>query len=240
MVPAWLHTLAIASLIIGFACAVIIAVDERKRPQHMWIMALVWPIVALFGSLPALWAYFTFGRGPAPDQHRHHGHHHHNDDTPFAVKVAKGTCHCGSGCALGDIIAEWLLFFVPVIAVWFGWKSVFGDKIFAAWILDFILAFGFGIFFQYFSIKPMRDVSPGQALIDAIKADTLSLLSWQIGMYGFMAIAHFWIFAQLLHVPLEANSPEFWLMMQIAMWCGFVTAYPVNWMLIRVGVKEAM
>ena len=29
-------------------------------------------------------------------------------------------------------------------------------------------------------------------------------------------------------------------MMQIAMICGFVTAYPVNWWLIRVGIKEAM
>jgi hypothetical protein len=29
-------------------------------------------------------------------------------------------------------------------------------------------------------------------------------------------------------------------MMQIAMLCGFVTAYPVNWWLIRTGVKELM
>jgi hypothetical protein len=36
------------------------------------------------------------------------------------------------------------------------------------------------------------------------------------------------------------NTPEFWFVMQIAMLCGFVTAYPVNWILIRVGVKEAM
>ena len=29
-------------------------------------------------------------------------------------------------------------------------------------------------------------------------------------------------------------------MMQIAMICGFVTAYPVNWWLIRAGLKEKM
>ena len=29
-------------------------------------------------------------------------------------------------------------------------------------------------------------------------------------------------------------------MMQIAMWCRFVTAFPVNAWLIRRGVKEAM
>jgi Domain of unknown function (DUF4396) len=29
-------------------------------------------------------------------------------------------------------------------------------------------------------------------------------------------------------------------MMQLAMLAGFVTSYPVNWWLIRIGVKERM
>ena len=29
-------------------------------------------------------------------------------------------------------------------------------------------------------------------------------------------------------------------MMQIAMLCGFATSYPVNWWLIRAGIKERM
>lgn len=29
-------------------------------------------------------------------------------------------------------------------------------------------------------------------------------------------------------------------MMQIAMMCGFLTAYPVNWWLIKTGIKERM
>ena len=59
-------------------------------------------------------------------------------------------------------------------------------------------------------------------------------------MYGFMAIAHFWIFAHVLGVKLEVNSFAFWFMMQIAMLAGFATAYPVNWWLIRSGIKEKM
>ncbi len=27
----------------------------------------------------------------------------------------------GSGCTLGDIMAEWPVFLVPTIAIWFGW-----------------------------------------------------------------------------------------------------------------------
>jgi hypothetical protein len=59
-------------------------------------------------------------------------------------------------------------------------------------------------------------------------------------MYGFMTIAHFVIFRIGFGTKLEPTSPEFWFMMQIAMICGFVTSYPVNWWLIRSGIKEKM
>jgi hypothetical protein len=34
----------------------------------------------------------------------------------------------------------------------------------------------------------MRGLSPGKGLVAAVKADTLSLISWQVGMYGLMAL----------------------------------------------------
>ncbi len=72
------------------------------------------------------------------------------------------------------------------------------------------------------------------------KADTLSLTAWQVGMYGFMALAYFLFFRSLLGTQLTTDRVEFWFMMQIAMICGFVTSYPVNWWLIRRGIKEEM
>lgn len=36
------------------------------------------------------------------------------------------------------------------------------------------------------------------------------------------------------------TNPAFWLFLQIAMACGFLTSYPVNWWLVRSGVKEKM
>ncbi|WP_442879793.1 DUF4396 domain-containing protein, partial [Cetobacterium sp.] len=36
------------------------------------------------------------------------------------------------------------------------------------------------------------------------------------------------------------TTPEFWFMMQIAMCCGFLTAYPVNWWLVKKGIKMGM
>ena len=244
MIPEWLHILSIVSLSLGGISAVVVIVDEARDPQHMGIMNVVWPVVALFGSIFALWAYFSYGklathakmapameRGETPPNKKH---------TPFGIMVTKGTLHCGSGCTLGDIIAEWAAVFLPAIAVYLGWKSIFAEKMFAVWIFDYILAFLFGIAFQYFTIKPMRSLSVWQGLVQAVKADTLSLTAWQVGMYGFMAIAHFGIFAGLLGAKLHVPSVEFWFMMQIAMWFGLATSYPVNWWLIRVGIKEKM
>lgn len=244
MIPSWLHVLALVALSCGFVSAAIVAVDEIRHPQHMWIMNLVWPLVALFGTVITLWGYFTYGRlatkqefmaakadDETPPSKR---------ETPFGVMVAKGASHCGSGCTLGDIVAEWLAFAVPGVAVALGWQTLFAEKMFAVWILDFIFAFLIGIAFQYFTIKPMRNLGPGEGLVQAVKADTLSLTAWQIGMYGFMAIAQFWLFRGLLGTRLEVNTPEFWFMMQIAMICGFVTSYPVNRWLLRAGIKETM
>ncbi|QQM29036.1 DUF4396 domain-containing protein [Martelella lutilitoris] len=242
--PEWLHLLAIISLLAGLGSAIIIAVDVFANPQHMWIMNLVWPLVALFGSVAALWAYFRYGRLATRAAHHHAMEHDETPpnmtETPFSVMVGKGAAHCGSGCALGDLVAEWLAFLVPAIAVWFGWQTIFAEKMFAVWILDFIFAFSFGVIFQYFTIKPMRGLTPAQGLVQAVKADFLSLTSWQVGMYGFMAFAQFYLFRHLLGVKLEVPTVEFWFMMQIAMWAGFATAYPVNWWLVSKGIKEKM
>ena len=244
MIPAWLHILSIAFLLLGLLCAVIIAADLFSHPQHMWIMNVVWPVTALFGTLWVLWQYFAYGR--LAENELAHAAMERGEKmpsktlTPFPVMVGNGALHCGSGCTLGDIVAEWLVFLAPTVAVWFGWHGLFGEKMYATWIIDYLFAYAFGIVFQYFTIKPMRDLSVGQGIWQAIKADTLSLTAWQVGMYGFMALAYFYLFGALLGVKIEANMAEFWFMMQIAMLCGFATAYPVNWWLISAGIKEKM
>ena len=60
--PIWLHDLSIVSLVLGALCALIIVADLFRRPQHMWIMNVVWPVTALFGTFWVLWQYFAFGR----------------------------------------------------------------------------------------------------------------------------------------------------------------------------------
>lgn len=196
-------------------------------------MNYVWPLTALFGGVIWLGFYLRWGR-TRTDGHRH------VTDPPFPIRVATGASHCGAGCTLGDLIAEWLAFGVPAVAIAFGWQNWFAEKIFAVWILDYLLAFLIGIGFQYFAIKPMGDLSVGAGLRRAVKADAASITAWQVGMYGLMALVQFGWFRPAYSALAPVDSVEFWFAMQLAMIAGFVTAYPINWWLIRAGIKEAM
>ncbi|MBT0668448.1 DUF4396 domain-containing protein [Novosphingobium profundi] len=249
--PQWLHYVSIVSLALGFLCAGVILFQVRRHPPHMKVMAWVWPLCALFGSVLWLWLYRQAeggGRHAGHEAHSggghhagngHAGHHRHASD-PTWLSVAKGASHCGAGCTLGDILAEWLAFAVPGIAVALGWHSLFAEKTFAVWILDYVLAFAIGIAFQYFAIVPMRKLSPGKGIAEAVKADFLSITSWQVGMYGVMALGQFAWFRPAYGSVAQVDGVEFWFLMQVSMLAGFVTAYPVNWWLVKAGVKEAM
>jgi hypothetical protein len=105
------------------------------------------------------------------------------------------------------------------------------------YILDLPLAWIFGILFQYFAIAPLRgQVGELAPLWDAIKSDTLSVLSFEVGLFGWMAIVHYVIWQP----PLPIDSSSYWFMMQIGMILGFLTSWPVNRWLLRKGVKEPM
>ncbi|HEY9153882.1 MAG TPA: DUF4396 domain-containing protein [Opitutaceae bacterium] len=231
MMPDSLVAIAWIALCIAVFCALIIAVHVATHRQHMWIMNLVWPITALYSGPLGLWAYFRWGTlstYQAMMEARHRGEKPPAQQKPFWKMVAVGATHCGSGCTLGDLIAEAFSIFVPL--------TLFGKPLFAGWVLDYVLALLLGIAFQYFTIKPMRDLSVGEGLRAAIKADFFSLTAWQVGMYGWMAIVVFAIFGR----ELPKTGPVFWFEMQIAMLCGYGTSYPVNWWLLRRGIKEKM
>lgn len=148
---------------------------------------------------------------------------------PYWQSVALSALHCGAGCTLADIIGEWFTNYVPV--------TVAGSQLFGNWVLDFILALMIGVYFQFYAIREMEKISVGNALARAFKADFFSLLSWQVGMYGWMAIVYFVLF---INEPLPKDTWIFWFMMQLAMLFGFFCAYPMNALLIKLGIKKGM
>ena len=216
-----LHLLSLFTIALGIGSSLWLLVRISRKPEPMAVMNWVWPLVALSGGPLVIWLY-----------RRHHDWPH--GKAPFALAAAVATCHCGAGCTLGDVLAESMALAFPGILIWFGLGSLFAEPIFAGWVLDFVLAYLLGIVFQYFSIAPMRKLGVRDGIVAALKADTLSLAAWQLGMYGIMAIVQFGI------VRLKASRPEFWLAMQIAMLAGFLVSYPVNVWLLKTGLKEKM
>lgn len=210
----WLIASAISSIVVVGHLIV-------EGGQRMWIMDIVWPITALWAGPIGAWAYYRFGRAA-----NKRAKVPKDDRSP--VTTAKATTHCGAGCALGDVVAAFVAVAAPLV--------IAGHEIFGEWVYALIAAFGFGIAFQYFTIKPMRGLSRRDGIIAALKADSLSLAAWQVGMYGWMAITRFAIFGHRL----DKTSSVFWVMMQIAMFIGFATSYPVNAWLLRHGLKERM
>lgn len=146
MFPDWLHGLAIAALLLGAGCALVVSIDVVRHPQHMGIMNVVWPVTALFGTVAVIWAYVRYGRlaireAPHAAMERHETPPNVTG-MPFPVMVGKGALHRRAGCMLGDVLTEWLAFLVLAVAIWFGWQSLFAETIYAVWVLDFVFAFG--------------------------------------------------------------------------------------------------
>ena len=232
-VAAWI------SLAIAFASALVIVIDEIKHPQKMWIMNVVWPVTALYFSVFALWAYFRKGRAMSKDamqkmskdsMDRHMQEQKKQARTsPSGAQTALSGSHCGAGCVLADVVIDLAVFELGL--------TFLGRDLYASYLWDFIGAWLLGVLFQYFTIKPMQNLSVLGGIWAAIKADTLSISTFQIGMYGWMALVYFKLFP---HPHLHPNQAAYWLLMQIAMICGFVTALPVNWLLVKIGWKEAM
>jgi Domain of unknown function (DUF4396) len=229
MPPQWFDLVAWAAIGLGFACAFVIAADivVLGNHQHMAIMNLVFPLTALYLGPIALWLYLARGRRMAHKQMQAKAMMEREPRDSW-WQVTLSDTHCGAGCALGDIGGEWLVW---ATAWTIGSTADLGPE----YILDLPLAWIFGILFQYFAIAPLRgqlgELAP---LGDAIKSDTLSVLSFEVGLFGWMALAQYVIWK----APIDSSSH--WFTMQIGMILGFVTSWPVNRWLLRRGIKEPM
>ncbi len=228
MPPAWLTALAWAALAVASASAAWIGYDiyGRGYRQPMKIMEVVWPVTALYFGPAAVAAYRAWGR---PASHRWQREHGDPPDKPRHATTAVGVSHCGAGCTLGDIIAEFAVFALGA--------NLAGLTLGAEYLGDYLAAVILGIIFQYFAIAPMRGLSLRKGLTEAAKADVASLTAFEIGLFGWMALM-FFVFFPAPH--LRPDSPVYWFLMQIGMIAGFFTAWPVNAWLIRAGIKEAM
>lgn len=230
MPPTWLTIVAWVALAAAAVSCVEIVVDivGRGYRQKMKVMEAVWPITALYFGPVATWGYRRFGRPQSQRWQREHGRDEPPDKPAWAV-TGTGVAHCGAGCTLGDILAETVIFLLGA--------TIAGVTVYAEMLGDYLAALSLGIVFQYFAIAPMRGLGLRKGLVQAAKADVLSLTAFEVGLFGWMALMAF-VFFPGPH--LHPDTAAYWFLMQIGMVIGFTTAWPANVWLIRRGIKEAM
>lgn len=127
---------------------------------------------------------------------------------------------------LGDLVGEWLVYGTNT--------TINGASIWPCLLIDYAFALFFGIVFQYFSIAPMSGEYGPLTVWRAAKADILSLTSFEVGAFGWMIAYQVGIFGGRLGM----DTWTYWWMMQVGMCMGFATGVPVNWFLLKWGVKE--
>jgi hypothetical protein len=227
----WLVALSWFALALAFASAALILYDiyGRRYRQRMRIMEAVWPVTALYLGPLAVLAYARWGRPASPRWLEQRGREEPPEKSDWAT-YAVGVSHCGAGCTIGDVVAEFAIFALAA--------TIAGETLLAEYLGDFILAVVLGLAFQYFAIAPMRGLGVREGLVAAAKADILSLSAFEVGLFGWMAVMAFVLYPAPHH--LRPDSAVYWFLMQVGMIIGFGTAYPINVWLIRRGIKEAM
>jgi len=136
-------------------------------------MEVVWSVTALYLGPAAVAAYRAWSR---PQTQRWRDQYGDPPDKPGYATTATGVSHCGAGCTLGDLVAEFTVFGLGA--------TVAGTVLLAEYLGDYILALALGIGFQYLAIAPMRGLSLRKGLIEAAKADVLSLTAFEVGLFG--------------------------------------------------------
>lgn len=231
----------------------------RRPNRHMPVMNWVWPLVSLYFGPIGLLLFWVLGRGgahrpmaapvlrtaaqglahgaglgghaghalpggaePAPPSAPHAAHGTAQD--PLWMRSTRSATHCLAGCALGDLTA--------MVAVGTLGLTVAGSMLAAEVGLGAVLAFGFGLFiFQAFPIMAERGIPFARAFRLALAADLWTISAYLAGQIP----AFLW-----LHSGSGTFDASSWVEMQVSMAVGFVASLPVNWWLVRAGLKEGM
>jgi hypothetical protein len=129
----------------------------------------------------------------------------------------RSTSHCYSGCGLGEITGLVI-------------SSLIGLSLIYTAILTFSLAYVFG---YSFNILPL--MKDGENFVIALK-DSFYTETLSIGVMEITAIS----VDLFISGGISILTPLFWIGLIISLSVGFVAAYPVNLILIKIGVKEGM
>jgi len=193
-----------------------VAWDLIMRTPEIKVMKWGWILVTLYTGPVAFTVYWFSCREPAPGSHE-------KFIAPLWKQSVGSSIHCMAGDATGIIVAA---------AV----TSLLGLPMGVDAAVEYIAGFAFGLLiFQALFMKDMLGGSYWQAIKGTWLPEWLSMNAVMAGMIPVMII--------LMTKDMRAMEPtslRFWGVMSLASLAGAALAYPVNWWLVKNGLKHGM
>lgn len=148
-----------------------------------------------------------------------HSHHEHHDGHGGVIKTTSHvTLHCLIGCSIGEFLGLFI-------------GTLIGLGAFATMGLAVVLAFVFGISLAVWPVMKNYGMSVRAALATVWLGEVVSIAIMEIAMNG-VAYATGGVHAS------SVLAPIFWIGFAVAVPCGYVAAWPVNWWLLQRNLKR--
>lgn len=194
---------------------IFVAVDIRHTPESKvlkWGFILLTAYTGPFGAF----LYALGCREPLPGVHERYV-------KVLWRQVLGSTMHCVAGDGVGILAGA-------VIG------SLLSLSMLADIGLEYVLGFGFGwTIFQALFMKDTAGGSYSKALYNTFIPELVSMNCLMAAMVPVSSIAKANVAGS--ESPL---SPAFWFIMSMALLCGFIAAYPMNWWLVSNHLKHGM
>jgi Domain of unknown function (DUF4396) len=189
---------------------------RQEKSLAMKTMRWGWVLLTLYIGLFALVIYWLLHRTSARVTPQ-------PPEPPLWEQSVESTIHCVAGDATGILLAA-------VVTIWLGLPMSLEV------IVEYAAGFAVGLFvFQALCMKPSFDGSYRRAVRGTFLPETLSMNALMAGMIPVMVI----LMSRDMSA-MEPSSVRFWGSMSLAFVVGTLMTYPVNWWLVKRGLKHGM
>src|ERR1035437_2972242 len=190
--------------------------EQKENSLAMKTMRWGWVLATLYTGPFGFIVYWFQHRAPARETPE-------PSEPPLWEQSVESTIHCVAGDATGILLAA-------VVTSWL--RLPMSLEV----MVEYAVGFAVGLFvFQALCMKPSFDGSYWRAVKGTLLAETLSMNAVMAGMIPVMVIL-----TSRDMSAMEPSSVRFWGMMSLAFMVSTVTTYPVNWWLVKRGLKHGM
>src|SRR5450759_4003943 len=187
--------------------------EQKENSLAMKTMRWGWVLLTLYTGPFGLMVYLFLHRASARK----------TPEPPLWEQTVESTIHCVAGDATGILLAA-------AVTSWL--RLPMSLEV----MVEYVAGFAVGLFlFQALCMKSTFDGSYRRAVGGTLLAETLSMNAVMAGMIPVMVIL-----MSRDRSAMEPTSVRFWGTMSLAFVVGTVTTYPVNWWLVKRGLKHGM